>query len=218
MNFMHPKMIKYVYMGFAALGILTIYQLFNLMNYHAEDGIRYGYIMFILPLLIGFFISPKGLDAYSVKNRGINAFQKGNTITAAKDVKDQEDIKIIDNEIIINDKNYLQVINKLYEDVGKYKGKRITIKGFVYRDNELAQDKFIAARMLLSCCAADAEVTGIMCKYSSSNKLNRDQWVQVTGIIEEGITNTKNGEKIIPQINVEELIRIEEPFNKYIYQ
>jgi putative membrane protein len=218
-NFMHPKMVRYVYVGFAALGILTIYQFFNLMDHHEEGSVRYGYVMFIIPLLLGFFLNPKGLDAYAVQNRGISVFQKGNTASVANSIKSQEEIKVVDGEIAIDNKNYLQVMNKLYDDVNKYKGKKITIKGFVYRDKEFVEDNFVAARMKLSCCAADAEVIGFMCKFSGSNKLNKDQWVQVTGTIEVGSLNAKNGQRIIiPLIKVEKLMNIEEPVNKYIYQ
>lgn len=218
-NFMHPKMIKYVYVGFIALGILTIYQFFNLFSYHEEHEIKYGYIMFMIPLVLGFFISPKGLNAYAVKNRGISIFQKANTLSDDKSTMSQEEIKIVDGEIAIDDKNYLQVMNKLYENISKYKGNRITIKGFVYTDTDFEKNNFVAARMVLSCCAADAEVVGYMCEYNGSDKLAKDEWVQLTGTLEEGYININNGERrLIPLIKVEKLTKIKEPVNKYIYQ
>jgi putative membrane protein len=218
-NFMHPKMIKYVYVGFAAMGVLAIYQFFNLIDYHGGERVRYGYIMFMIPLFLGIFVSPKGLDASAVKNRGISVFQKVNSASAGKSIYNQDEVKIVDGEIVIDDKNYLQVMNKLYQDISKYKGKKISIKGFVYRDTDFSQDNFVAARMVLSCCAADAEVVGFMCKYNESNKLAKDKWVHITGVLEEGYINSKKGEKVsIPLIKVEKVINIEEPANKYIYQ
>jgi putative membrane protein len=218
-NFMHPKMIKYVYVGFMALGILAIYQFFNLIKDHDEHEIKYGYIMFLIPLFLGFFVSPKGLNAYAVKNRGISVFQKANTASAAKNVKNEDEIVVIGGEIVIDDKNYLQVMNKLYKEANKYKGKRIKVKGFVYKDTDFEKDNFVVARMVLSCCAADAEVVGFMCEYKEDNKLSKDEWVQITGILAEGYISVKKDEKVaIPLIKVEKITSIEEPANKYIYQ
>jgi putative membrane protein len=219
-NFMHPKMIKYVYLGFIALSALTIYQFFNIFTLEAGENIRYGYIMFMIPLFLGFVVNPKGLNAYAVQNRGISVFQKEQILPSGKGVNKPQGESYIENDtVLINDSNYVKVMNRIYGDVSSYKGKRITIKGLVYIDEEFSSNEFLAARMVISCCAADVEVVGFMCRYEGNGKFQKDQWVEVTGIIEEySLPGRQGGNKVVPLIKVEKLINIKEPATKYIYQ
>ena len=167
--------------------------------------------MFIVPLFLGLIINPKGLNARAEQNRGISVFDKENMFSGTKDFDVLEEHSYIhENNIVIDDKNYYSIMNKIYENINLYKGKKITVIGFVYKDNNFSNDEFVAARMMVSCCAADAEVIGFICKYSQSIKL--------TGVIEEyTLENVKGGRKSIPLIIVEKLANIEEPSNQYIY-
>lgn len=208
--FIHPKMIIYVKFAFIIFIILSIYQASQLISEHKNIKIKLGYAVFILPLLIGIAINPTGLNADAVENKGIY-------VHSHSSLKDSVEKKIIENKYLsmnkidMNEKNYLEV----YDSIDKLKGKKISFTGFVFKDNSLKDNEFITARMMVTCCAADAQVVGIRCIYKDAGSLNKDEWVKIYGIIDLEYDNRSNN---IAVIKVESLEKVKAPKQRYIYE
>ena len=116
------------------------------------------------------------------------------------------------SHINMNDEYYVPIINILSEDLSSMIGKTITTKGFVYREQNFFQDEIVIARFSVVCCVADASVYGIMAKGNVA-KLPKDQWIQVTGKIDQ---ITYDG-TTVPIIKIQELSKIPMPKNPYVY-
>lgn len=77
----------------------------------------------------------------------------------------------------------------------------------------------MVARLIMVCCAADAQVVGLLSNYEKTAELEKDQWVRVEG----KITYIDNADKKygedpkVPMINVSKVEKIEQPSNPYIY-
>lgn len=221
--FINPKMYKYVYIGATAMGIMTVYQLFSIYTYNPSTKLKAGNIMFVIPLVLGLMVNPRGLNADAVENRGVEALLKGNISAFSYNTKKMltsERMRYIkDNEVIISNDNYYRLMEDIYENLDLYIGKSITVTGFVYREDNFPKGQFLAGRMLMNCCAADAQVLGFMCKSDTITDIDKEKWVMVTGTIEVGEKpqNHAEGEGKFPVIKVENISMQEEPVNKYIY-
>ncbi|MCT4631569.1 MAG: TIGR03943 family protein [Firmicutes bacterium] len=139
-----------------------------------------------------------------------------------KDINDSEiNLDTIeDSEIIeINDENYLELLQDIHADMEYYKGKQIHTRGFVFREKNMSTKEFVISRLVMVCCAADAQLTGLVCDYDEGNTLEDNTWIDVFGKIEIFEYNDPNtGEKYpLPKIVVIEQKNITKPENPYIF-
>lgn len=122
------------------------------------------------------------------------------------------------NRLIVDTNNFTNISDDMcYNDPDKYKGKTIEITGFIYRDETIAKNEFVVARLMIICCTADAEVTGVLCDWTNSPSLQNDQWVKVTGKIDTEKHKFVGEEKTIDVVRVENVVSIDKPVNQYIY-
>jgi putative membrane protein len=223
-------MYKYIYFGAAAMVVMTIFQLFNIFTYKPSTKIKYGYLLFCLPILLGLFLSPRGLNADAVEGRGLEGILRGNTdvfndSSTGEKIYDETKLSlqrkeyIVDNEVIVNNDNYYKAISDIYQNLSFFKDRKIKVQGFVFKGSDFSSDEFVAARMLINCCAADAQVIGFLCKFDSNIDLKKDMWVEVVGHLQEYplSNNSFIKSKGIPVIIVDGITEIQEPKEKYIY-
>jgi putative membrane protein len=79
-------------------------------------------------------------------------------------------------------------LNELYVNLDSYVGCRISVTGFVFKDEEtLGADEFVPARLGMTCCVADLIPYGFVCKYDRADELESDTWVRVEGIVQKGL-------------------------------
>lgn len=219
-NFIHPKMIKYMFFSITALIPIIYFQFKKSLSSRSSKGIRLGYILFMIPLALGFIVKPGALKSNIISTKGISL---GSSSTANRRAIINEDMVKNEapdnNTVIINDENYLGMLDEIEINLDEYMGRRISVTGFVFKDTEFNRDEFVIARMLLACCAADAQVIGFLCKADNTSELEGDQWIMVEGVI--GSTQYKNSymesPETIPIIIVERVEQIQAPENIYIY-
>ena len=89
----------------------------------------------------------------------------------------------------------------------------MTVTGFVFRDESFGTDQFVAARLLMVCCAADMQTVGLLCQYDGAAQFESDSWVTVTGVLQK----VPFGGEDAPCIAVESAVAAEEPEDAYIY-
>lgn len=218
--FIHPKMFKYIYFTLIILSLMTVYQTSNLFKEAANNKLKSGYLLFMFILFIGFAVDPKGLNAQAAINRGMKIENSIFNVSKNNKVNPDKNVPIKrrpGGAIEVNDENYVSVMNDIYNNIKEYKGQTITVTGFIYKEDRFGKDRFVAARMLVSCCAADAQVVGYLFKYNGKEEFAKEQWVKVTGIINEDkiVGEDKEG---IPIIDVSLIQKINEPLNKYVYE
>lgn len=137
--------------------------------------------------------------------------------TTVDDNNDEAD-SIEGNTIVVDTNNFTQVTDDMsYNDPNKYKGKSISITGFVYRDDTVSKNEFVVGRLMIICCTADAEVTGVLCDWSKASTLKNDQWVKVTGKMDSELHKFEGKNQMIPVIRVDHVEPIDKPKNQYVY-
>jgi putative membrane protein len=217
-----------------------------------------AYLVIIFPLVTGFLLPPKVLDASIADKKGamlilsnqkqISLKQKntlGHETAPQKDEKNinsQEEIsrddgpedpinleneKVISEEeynvlvkqlelkntIEMNDSVYAAFYDEIDMDVGKYKGKKIKLKGFVYKEKELAQNQLVISRFLITHCVADASIIGFLSEFPEAPSLDNDTWIEAEGVLD---VTSYNGTEL-PLIKITGWKKINEPETPYLY-
>ncbi|WP_411679554.1 TIGR03943 family putative permease subunit [Clostridium thailandense] len=211
--FINPNMNKYVIFASVSLSILGIFQIPKILN-TPEGKPKFGYLIFAIPVIIGVLVNPIGLTQGITEAKGVN-FTQDSTAVSTKRIINNE-IKNTNSEIIMNDKNYFAFLNAISEEPNKFKNYKINLTGFVYRDENIKDGRFIIARMLMICCAADAQTVGLLCDYKGQ-KFDKGTWVQVTGTLDTIYYDDNKQDSLIPLIKVKSVKKIEPPVSKYIY-
>jgi putative membrane protein len=211
--YIHPKMIKYVKFALYFFIVLVIFQSKNIFSVKKNKKLKIGYIMFLIPLTLGFLLKSEGLSAYNVINKGfsltsqlkINTLKhKHTTLDDGTEIcehnDDEESHSTYDDYILLNEpldsvalvkgetiemasENFINTYENIYGNPYDCVGRTINMKGFVYNQNGLNKNEFILSRILVSCCSADAQLVGLLCDYSEGNVLTEGTWVNVEGTL-----------------------------------
>ncbi|GAA0720527.1 TIGR03943 family protein [Clostridium malenominatum] len=208
-----PRMMLYVKFSVGVFLILSLYQFTKIFTVQTRNKINKSYILLWTTLVIGMTSSQMELTSSIADKRGVN-------ININRSVSMGTSNEDIYDEVLIefNDDNYLERLYSIEENIEKYKGKRVCISGFVFKDKGLNQGEFVVGRMVMTCCAADSQIIGLVSKWEESENLKTDEWVRIEGVIESILYKEPSGKEIeLPAIKVEKLEKIDRPDNVYIY-
>ena len=122
----------------------------------------------------------------------------------------------LDNSLIEgeNNKKEMLIINEanpmVLEDIRvspeKYIGRSLEIHGFVCKESYLNKNQFIIGRIVMTCCAADSKVVGIIGEYDKAYDLHENEKIIVRGTISSSTIKDNNKvSHIIPVIKIEKL-------------
>ena len=109
--------------------------------------------------------------------------------------------------------------DSIYTSVAALEGQRITLHGFVYRDDQFPKDMLLVSRLLISCCVADASLVGFHVRVENADDFTNDEWVDVTGIVTAFVFNYDGADYTMP-ILTDGIIRPRQapsPEDAYIY-
>lgn len=92
-------------------------------------------------------------------------------------------------------------------------GQSVDITGFVYREPDHSDGRFIVARFMITCCVADAQAIGLEVHSPDGITPPVDSWVRVKGQVE-----MFPGEPFVrPVVEADEVMIIPEPQQPYLY-
>ncbi|GGB62502.1 TIGR03943 family protein [Virgibacillus dakarensis] len=117
------------------------------------------------------------------------------------------------SKITMSDTLYATYYNEINKDIQRFQGKEITLKGFVYRENDFSQNQLVIARFLITHCIADAGVIGFLSEFEEAISLPEDTWIEIKAEISIG--NYKGKE--LPVLIVKEWKEIGSPAQPYVY-
>lgn len=222
--FISTRMIKYTKASLIGLCLLTFYQFTKIFTIKDRIPISKSYILLFITIAIGFSASQKGINIDIAYKKGVstNAVKVTQTnVSQTTSSNTENEIPILNNkgEVEFSDKNYANSLYELEENLNNYKGKKINIIGFVYREDDFKSDEFVVARMIMSCCAADAQVGGVMCNWTNTASLQKDEWISVEGTVDSMVHKDQESDDslILPVIKVSKIENIKKPDQIYIY-
>jgi len=233
--YVNPKIIPFVNFGVVIMLIMGLFSLREIFTIPRRKFRTATYTLFLLSLLTALLLPPVYLDSASLTGRTIDL---GKGFSREKPAEKQaspkkeniepgssslpmekyskEDSPFSKEEetiIVVDDLHFVTWLYDLYYNYKKYIGRDFQITGFVFRTDDYAENEFAIARLVMVCCTADMQIAGIMCKGEGSIELEKDTWVQIKGILQEG---EFEGQKI-PFIILTEVKEIEKSENEYVY-
>lgn len=195
------------------------------------------YVLFVVPIISAFLFGGVTIDGSIAGKRGMNQSVQARSIEKNEkegiqvnsDWKEQDETSNLivtdqveeqlakrmleQRKIQVEDKDYVQTMNAIGQDVNGFKGKEITFSGFIYNDQDVTGDKVVVARYGITCCIADASVWGMIVAGENVKKLPEETWVKITGLLDE----TKYKGTLFPLVKVSKVEKINTPTDPYVY-
>ncbi len=146
---------------------------------------------------------------------GVDTQSSSNSLDSIQADPGQTESRLImqGDTIVIGDNDFIQWLQEIYDNMGKYDGKKIQVVGFVFKSKELKENEFAPTRFMMACCTADLQPVGFLCRYDKASELKQDTWLKITGTIK--VVDYK-GEKT-PVIIAEKVASVNKPKNEYVY-
>lgn len=170
------------------------------------------YIIFALPLVLGFSLPSATLDSSIAEKRTLPKVEdqpKNNAITE----KNIESNKSDRETLVLTDETYLDEIMEITNNIEGHEEQSIKLLGFVFHNDDFEEDKKFVLRYGITCCIADAFPYGVLAVGEEMMNLNNDTWVEITGSL--------GGELVAgyeqPVLFVEEVKEVEQPEDPYVY-
>ncbi|KAA2266058.1 TIGR03943 family protein [Solihabitans fulvus] len=136
--------------------------------------------LLLLPVLAIFLISPPALGADTVNRSGDRSAAQPNSNQKSSDFAALPSGDVIPLKLI----DFVQ--RTAWDDSGSVNDRAVRLTGFVVRDTDPAKAGVYVARLMITCCAADASPVKVKLAGAGLDTLANDQWIQVTGKVEVG--------------------------------
>ncbi len=85
--------------------------------------------------------------------------------------------------IEVADEDFALWYRDLSEEMDRYEGKTVRVKGLVARDNKLSKNATVIGRHIMTCCADDIAYSGLVCVFSAPVHFKTRDWITVTAQI-----------------------------------
>lgn len=214
-GYVHPRFVPGLVLSCILLFLIGLLQCEQLLK--GYSGVKPGPGKWIacalvaLPLLFNLLSSPASMGSYMMDKKETDPAAAQAAIPG--EAASPEDNRDDGWNPVISDVNYLAAMIVLYQDPANYVGRDIEFTAFVYHQEDLPPNCFLALRFVITCCAADAQPAGLMCQFQQAVGLEDDQWVRIKGKIQSQMYQ----ENLIPVVNVTEIQVVDPPAHPYVY-
>jgi putative membrane protein len=118
--------------------------------------------------------------------------------------------------------DFLGIVSGMYDTPELFLGERVTLEGFVYRDETFDEDSIVLGRLLITCCVADASIAGLYIEPDNASDYVTDSWIRVEGTVITGqkyIPETDSYMEIytLENMNIEEIEALNDPYLYWTY-
>lgn len=141
------------------------------------------------------------------------------TVTGYENVQTEEEynkmMKVLENDstIFFNDSIYSSYYEEISANIDKFQGRRVSLYGFVYKEDSFKENQLVVSRFLVTHCIADASIIGFLSEFPDAPKIEKDTWIKIEGVIEKGAYMGNP----IPLIQVTKWEEIKELETPYLY-
>lgn len=187
-----------------------------------------SYLLIIIPILTGFFLPAKELDASIAAKRAV--FLPGTMLHEHDEVCDdlfeqphQHSDMVTEQSqqmperstIILNSNTFANYLTMITTNPEVYRGRDIQIEGFALKDETQGDNYWVIARFLVTHCVADASVIGVLVRIDDDSKaqIKENSWVKVNGTLEVG----SHHQSMVPVVKVRNVEVLRQPKEPYVY-
>jgi len=188
-DLVNPRMQPFVIFAAVVLALFAGAELF-LMPSRRSRTLPSGVALVVLPLLLvplaggngGFLLSssaPQNLPTLAA-DVALSAPASAPARTAAANASTPD---FSGSSLTLTEKSYFALYTKLYARPAAFRGDTIEITGRIIRDGTSTGNQFLAAHLLMWCCAADAVPLGFLCAGPLMAGAQLDGWVRIRGTL-----------------------------------
>jgi putative membrane protein len=120
------------------------------------------------------------------------------------------------SRLVLNDSNYLKVMETVYQFPGQFSDKEIEFVGFVYRDKTTNSQQLFVLRFGIIHCVADSGVFGLLTEFPEKPHVKNDEWIRVKGKL--STIYFQPFKVTIPYVQVKEWHKIKQPEEPYVFR
>lgn len=133
--------------------------------------------------------------------------------TAEETPQEQESTLGYEDGCVVQDDDFGKWFIEVYDHMKAYDGKKVTLKVQVLHDKSLKENEIVGARAIMTCCIADLEYYGYVCRGEAVTNLKENSWVWITGTIHV----EHYLQRVEPTILVENVTPADAPAEEYTY-
>ena len=152
------------------------------------------------------------------------AEQETNNLTDSPDLGNEKELSMEEFELLkqnllnspvikMDEYAYSTYYDEINNDIHKFKGREIELKGFVYKEAGFKDNQLVISRFLITHCVADASVIGFLSELPEAYSLKKDTWIEARGVLD---VTTFNGTEL-PVVKIKAWKQINEPKEPYLY-
>jgi uncharacterized repeat protein (TIGR03943 family) len=216
--YIHPRYIVFtIIMGVIALALIIASLLVRTHPDDEDQPSRRGMVMSTVGLTVASVIAvgmvvipPATLTSATASQRDINSTTLGTETQSVSDA-DGASVATFTNFTVVDWASLLRQTS----DLSFYRGKPVDVIGFITPDTDDPGNMFYVSRFVVTCCAVDAQPTGIPVYYANwQSELAADDWVRVTG---QFGTNPSTSSKQSVALAPAAVTKVEQPSEPYIF-
>ncbi len=222
--YLHPRMKIFVW--FAVLGflVLSATTAWSALRGRGRRAPRAGYAVFLVPLVLAIAGGPRALGADAADTRLMRISSPAAPLTPSGPSAGRTLESILASTapgsvLFFEDDFHSAMAADMAATPDRYEGRRLSLVGFAHRVPGLPADQVFLTRLLITCCAADAEPVGVLASWPSAAELKGGEWMRVTGVAKRtAYRNPYTGkDSSISMILVDEVVPGEKPASPYLY-
>lgn len=234
-QFVHPRIVPYMKFTIVAMLLISLFILRDVFKPQRNKVNYYQYLFFIIPLIMAFCLPAVDMnsasmsysgtkplaqtientkDTSSLKADNSSAASSQNSDTPVQNDAESENTGLkLHGDTIAMDDNFIMWVQEISDNPSKYIGKAVTVTAFVFKDKTFKSNEFVAARLMMVCCAADLSPAGLLAHYDKASELKQDSWFKFSGKIENGEFSGQQ----MPVIKIAKAEKVSKPKEEYVY-
>jgi putative membrane protein len=234
--FLHPRSILFVKLSFFILCGLALYNFRKISSPTFDRTLNWKVCVLFLPIALGMYVKPSGLTSRIAVQKGLTSVAMTSRLTVdtsyhqsnlsnasststATGLKELISARTKNACDTLQDDSLYVKLDQIYSNPQKREGEKVAMTGFIAPDTLLGKRSFFIARMMVSCCAADAMPIGFYCVTDTVLGIHEGDWVLLSGCIEAQIVKLPwNKEKqVLPVLRILSAHKTVTPQQQYIY-
>ena len=235
--YVHPRLYGFLWFSAATLFVIAVFTLrFALTPKHNSRPLKN--ILLIVPIITAVIIPVGAVQSQAIsfgtsigRAQNTSSFAQNKGVVISDSIPSKDDIGIEtssscsssssstapqedkDGVMTISDEQFAKWYTDINQNMKKYEGKTVKMKGQVFRMSTFAKNEIVPARYAMVCCAADLQPCGILCRSNETSQFKENDWVWVTGKIK--IENYQN--QTMPVCYVTKIEKADKAKDDYIY-
>lgn len=216
--YIHPRYIVFtLIMGVLALGLVVASLLVRTHPEDEEEPSRRGKVLSGIGLGVAALIAvamvvvpPATLTSATASQRDINSTTLG-AETQSVSAADAASVATFKTFTVVDWASLLRQTS----DLAFYEGKPVDVVGFITADPDDPANMFYVSRFVVTCCAVDAQPTGIPVFLANwQDTYAVDDWIKATG---QFGTNPSTSSKQSIALHPDAVTKVDQPSEPYLY-